>query len=160
MTTKQLTRIALIAALYVVITVLLAPISYGHIQVRISEILTLLPFYMGYPAALALWIGCMIANAYGGLGLIDIIFGSLITLIAGIFTARARSIYTGAIYPVVFNALGIGYILYYALDLELSYFMHVLYVGGGQFISVVLLGIPLIKLLNKKINLKDIYIED
>ena len=157
---KLITRIALIAALYVVITIIFAPISYGHIQVRISEALTLLPFFLGYPAAIALWIGCMIANVYGGLGLIDIIFGALITLAAGIFTARARSLYRGAVYPVVFNAFGVGFILYYLLDLEfvifgydLTYFVHVFYVGLGQFISVYLIGIPLMKLLHKKLNL-------
>lgn len=151
MVTKNIARIALIAAIYAVITIILAPISYGNIQVRVSEALTLLPYFLGYQAAIGLWIGCMIANFYGGLGIIDIIFGALLTLIAGLFTARARNIYTAGIYPVIINAFGIALIL--NLVVEAPYFLTVVYVGVGQLISVYLLGIPLMKLLNKKINL-------
>ena len=155
MRSKIITKIALVAALYAVITIVLAPISYDNIQVRISEALTLLPFFMGYKAAVGLWIGCMIANIYGGLGLIDIIFGALLTLIAGIFTARARSIYTGGIYPVLFNAFGVGLILKYVLDLPIPYYQLVISVGIGELISVYVIGVPLMKLINKKIDLND-----
>ena len=150
---KTLARIGLIAALYVVITIVLHPISYSNIQVRLSEILTLLPFFMGYPAAIGLWIGCMIANIFGGLGLIDIIFGSLITLIAGLFTARASSLYEASIYPIVFNAFGVALIL--KITSDLPYLWTALSVGLGQFIAIFVIGIPIMKLLNKKIDLKE-----
>ena len=151
MKTKLIVRIALIAAVYAVITIILAPISYGNIQVRVSEALTLLPFFMGYKAAVGLWLGCMIANIYSSMGLIDIIFGALLTLIAGIFTARARNIYTAGIYPVVFNAFGVALILH--LVLGFPYFITTLYVGIGQAISVYILGIPLMKIVKKKLNI-------
>ena len=167
MKTKDLTRIAAIAAIYVVITIIFSPISYGHIQLRISEALTLLPFYLGLPAVIGLFIGVFIANMAGGLGVIDIIFGSLITLLAAIFTARASSLKKAAIYPVVFNAFGVGLILYFILGIRivdpdvgptisafLNYLAHVFTVGLGQFAAVYIIGIPLMKLMNKKINLK------
>lgn len=172
---RYLTRAALISALYIILTVnpVFSAFSYGMFQLRISEALTLLPFFMGYPAAFGLFIGVMIANIAGGLGMIDIVFGSLITLIAGLFTARARSIYRAGIYPVLFNALGIGLILYFVLGnrpvdpylaegispylrVILNYLAHVFLVGLGQFGAVYILGIPLMKILDNKIGLKDL----
>ena len=77
-TTKRLVRTAIIAALYAVITLVLAPISYGNIQFRVSEIMVLLaffdPFYIG-----GLTLGCFIANMLGPNGLPDMIFGTFAT---------------------------------------------------------------------------------
>ncbi|HHU92209.1 MAG TPA: QueT transporter family protein [Halanaerobiaceae bacterium] len=144
---KEITKLALIAAIYVVITLALAPISFGGLQVRISEALTLLPFFLGAPAAIALWIGCMLANYVGGLGIIDIVLGSALTLIAGLLTARARNMYIAGIYPVAINAFGVAFILYYTL--ELPYWLSVLQVGVGQFISVYIIGFLLVRIINK-----------
>lgn len=142
---KEITKLSVIAAIYVVITVILAPISYGGIQVRISEAMTLLPFFMGTPTAIALWLGCMLANYIGGLGLIDIVFGSALTLIAGLLTAKAKNIYIAGIYPVVINAFGVALILYYTL--KLPYYLSVLQVGLGQFISIYIVGLILVNAL-------------
>ena len=80
-----LTQAAMIAAIYVVLTVLFAPFSFGQVQVRISEALTILPFFT--PAAIpGITIGCIVGNAIGGAILPDIVFGSLATLIGAIFT--------------------------------------------------------------------------
>ncbi|MFW5985627.1 MAG: QueT transporter family protein [Halanaerobiaceae bacterium] len=178
MKTKEITKVGLIAAIYVVLTLVFAPISYGHIQLRISEALTLLPFYLGYPAVLGLFIGVMLANIAGGFGLIDIIFGSLITLIAAVFTARARSLYTAGIYPVVFNALGVGLILFFLqgfrpispvvdeitffsrdiahfINSFVNYLVYVFFVGIGQTGAVYFIGLPLMKLLNTKLDLEN-----
>ena len=78
---KSLARGAMIAALYAAITLLLAPISYGEVQIRISESLTLLPVLL--PEAVpALAVGCLIANVLGGCTIFDIVFGTLATLLA------------------------------------------------------------------------------
>ncbi|MFW5981969.1 MAG: QueT transporter family protein [Halanaerobiaceae bacterium] len=147
-TVKEITKMALIAALYVVITIVLAPISYGNIQVRLSEALTLLPFFMGYPAAIALGIGVMIANYFGSpLGMMDIILGPVLTLVAALLTARARNLYAGAIYPVLINAFGVAFILNYSL--ELPYWLSVLQVAAGQFIAVYVVGILLMRILQR-----------
>ncbi len=150
MNTEKLVKAAIIAAIYTILTVALAPLSYGPIQVRVAEALTLLPFWFGVPAAVALWLGCMLANTFGGLGAIDIFGGSLITLVAGLLTSRAPNVYIGALPPVLLNAFGIAAILNYVLGFP--YWPAVLYVGLGQAVSVMLLGIPLMTFLVKRIG--------
>ena len=88
LTPRSLCMSAVIAALYAALTLLLAPISYGPIQLRLSEALTLLPMLL--PQAVpGLFVGCLIANLYTGM-LTDIIFGSLATLVAAIGTYLLR----------------------------------------------------------------------
>ena len=79
-----LTQAAMIAAIYVVLTFVFAPISFGEVQIRISEMLTVLPVFT--PAAIpGLFVGCLIGNITGGGLLPDVIFGSLATLILPLF---------------------------------------------------------------------------
>jgi len=83
--TRQITQSAIIAALYLVVTIAFAPISYSMVQFRVSESLMLLSAIT--PTAIpGLFIGCVIANLYGGLGFIDIVFGSIATLLAAMLT--------------------------------------------------------------------------
>lgn len=94
MKTRDISLAGLIAAIYVVIALVLAPISFGVYQVRVSEALTILPFLT--PAAIpGLFIGCLLANIFGGMGWQDIVFGSLITLIAAFMTRGAFHISRG-----------------------------------------------------------------
>jgi uncharacterized membrane protein len=105
--TKYIAQVGIIAALYAAITILLAPISYGPIQVRVSEALTVLPFLT--PAAVpGLFLGCLVANVYGGLGLPDIIGGSLCTLLAAFLTylvSKTRRPILAPVPPIVVNSL-------------------------------------------------------
>ena len=81
--TQFLAEAAVIGAIYVVLTLLFAPLSYGEIQIRFSEALTILPFFT--PAAIpGLFVGCIIANLFGGAIPVDIIFGSIATLIGAV----------------------------------------------------------------------------
>ena len=90
LTTRSLCVSAVIAALYAALTLLLAPISYGPIQLRLSEALTLLPILL--PEAVpALAIGCLLANILGGATIFDIIFGTLATLLATAVIMIART---------------------------------------------------------------------
>lgn len=84
-----------IAALYTALTVLLAPLSYGEVQIRFSEAFTLLPILM--PEAVpALLVGCLLSNILGGCSIFDIVFGSLATLLAAVCTRRpARQVLAG-----------------------------------------------------------------
>ena len=84
-------RGAAIAAIYAALTLALAPISYGAVQVRVSEALTVLPFFMPHSAVPGLFLGCLLANFLGGAGIWDVIFGSAATLVAAMITARCRS---------------------------------------------------------------------
>ena len=80
-----LTHAAMIAAIYVVLTFVFAPISFGEVQIRIAEMLTVLPIFT--PAAIpGLFVGCIIGNIAGGALLPDIIFGSIATLIGAVGT--------------------------------------------------------------------------
>ena len=101
---KTLASGAMIAALYAVLTVAMAPISYGPVQLRVSEALTLLPFYRP-EAVLGLFAGCVVANFFGGYGLVDMIVGSCATLIAALLTRRAPNLWLAALPPVLSNAL-------------------------------------------------------
>ncbi|HHW71582.1 MAG TPA: QueT transporter family protein [Clostridiales bacterium] len=146
---KYLVHAAIIAAIYVVITIIFAPISYGQIQVRISEALTVLPYFT--PAAIpGLFIGCLIANIYGGTGIIDIVFGSLATLIAAFLSSKMPKKYLVPLPPIVINAVVIGLILNYALGVPILITM--VWVGLGQLISCYGIGYPLMLILEKYEN--------
>ncbi|MGL4483633.1 MAG: QueT transporter family protein, partial [Anaerovoracaceae bacterium] len=88
--TKFLLQAAIIAAIYAALTIALAPISYGPMQVRIAEALTVLPAIT--PAAIpGLFIGCALANILGPYGALDIILGSTASLIAAVSSYLLRS---------------------------------------------------------------------
>lgn len=144
--TRYLTEAAVIAALYAVLTIVLAPISYGQIQIRVSEILTILPFFT--PAAIpGLFIGCIVANIFGGLGPIDIIFGSLATLVAAYLTYKMPKKILAPLPPVIVNAVVVGLILYYVYEAPLIISM--LWVGLGEGIVCFVLGYPVLLQLDK-----------
>ena len=139
----------IIAALYFALTVAVAPISYGQLQIRISEALCVLPFFT--PAAIpGLFIGCLLANILSFLGLFDVIFGSLATLIAAIITYNLKNKWFLPLPSVVVNAFVVGALLYYLA--ELPFWISVLYVGAGQAIACYALGMPLYFVLNRHKN--------
>ncbi len=145
---QDISWIGIISALYVVITIVFAPISYGPIQVRISEALTLLPFFD--PRAIyVLFLGCLFSNIFGGLGIYDIVFGSLLTLIAAFLTSKMKNIYIAGIPPVLINAFGVS--LYLSLLFKLPYLLTVLYIAIGESISVYAIGVPLFLYIGKRI---------
>ncbi len=136
LTTRSLCASAVIAALYAAMTLLLAPISYGPIQLRLSEAMTLLPILL--PQAVpGLFVGCLIANLYTGM-LTDIIFGSLATLLAAIGTYLLRKKpFLAAACPVAANAVIVGLVL--SLSFNLPVALTMLEVGLGE-LGAVLLG--------------------
>jgi uncharacterized membrane protein len=85
---KELAAAGLIAALYTILSIVFLPISFGVYQVRIAEALTVLPF-LTRAAIPGLYIGCLLANIFGGMGWLDIVFGPLITLAAALLTHSA-----------------------------------------------------------------------
>ncbi len=87
---KQMAQGGIIAVLYVILTFVFAPISFGAVQVRIAEALTILPLFT--PAAVpGLFIGCLLANIFGGGIIWDVIFGSIATLIGAVLGRMLRS---------------------------------------------------------------------
>ncbi len=150
LTTRSLCLSAVIGALYAALTLLLAPISYGPLQLRLSEALTLLPMVL--PQAVpGLFVGCLIANLYTGM-ITDIIFGSLATLIAAIGTYLLRKRpFLAAACPVLANTLIVGLML--ALTSNLPIPLTMLQVGLGET-GAVLVGFVILSAMKRaKIDL-------
>ncbi|MEI6131508.1 MAG: QueT transporter family protein [Bacillota bacterium] len=144
---RVITTGAIIAALYFVLAILFAPISFGPIQFRVSEALTILPIFT--PAAIpGLFLGCIMANLFGGAGPIDIVFGSLATLGAALVTHRLRgNIFLAILPPIVFNGLIVGYYLSVLFALPMLITMGQVTLGEAGVL--VILGVPLYYLLIK-----------
>lgn len=144
-------RVGMIAALYAAITIALRPISYGPLfQVRLSEALTVLPF-VSKPAIPGLFLGCLIANAYGGLGMYDIGLGSLATLFAAYLTSRTRSPLLAPLPPVMINAVIVGW--YLSLISNVPVWLTVGYVALGEVVACYAVGLPLLRFLLSSPNL-------
>lgn len=141
---------AMIAAIYVVLTLIGASFSYGEVQVRISEALTILPAFT--PAAIpGVFLGCLTSNILGGCILPDIIFGSLATLIGAVFTwmLRNKSKYLAPLPPIIANVLVVPFVLKYGYMVPLPIPFMMLTVGIGEVISCGVLGLILYTALNR-----------
>ena len=142
--TQFLAEAAVIGAIYVVLTVLFAPLSYGEVQVRFSEALTILPFFT--PAAIpGLFIGCIIANLFGGAIPVDIIFGSIATLIGAVFTYKLRnqSRFLAPLPPIIANAVIVPFVLRFGYGVNLPIPLMMLTVGIGEVVSCGVVGLIL-----------------
>lgn len=117
---KYITSAALVAALYTALTLVLAPISFGPVQIRVSEVLTVLPAVFP-PAIVGLSLGCFLSNLIGflagfnPLGLIDCLIGTSATIVAALLSYAAGKYCKGflrgflaALSPIVINGLFIG----------------------------------------------------
>ena len=145
-----LVQAAAIAAVYVVLTTVFAAFSFGEVQVRISEALTILPVFT--PVAIpGLFVGCIISNFLGGAILMDVIFGSIATLIGAVFTYKLRnsSKWLAPVPPIVANALIVPFTLYYGYGVNLPIPFMMLTVGIGEVISCGVLGMILYGALSK-----------
>ncbi len=145
-----LTQAAMIAAIYVVLTYLFAPFSFGEIQVRIAEALTILPVFT--PAAIpGLFVGCLLGNILGGNVLFDIIFGSLATLIGAVFTYQLRNCkpFLAPVPPILANTVIIPFVLRYGYGITIPIPLMMLTVGIGEIISCGALGMVLHHALKK-----------
>lgn len=150
-------RTGLIAALYAVLTIALYPISYGPVQLRISEVMTLLPLFF-VEAIPGLILGCLIANIFSGV-VMDMVFGTLATALASVATffigkaiKHKAMPFIAAIPPVLFNAFILP--LMWKLFTENSgfYWYNFTSVMIGQVLSVYVLGIPIYYALRSRLG--------
>ncbi len=151
--TKLISRAALIAALYVVLTEIstLLRLSSGVIQLRFSEALTVLPLFT--PAAIpGLFAGCIISNFLAGGIVWDVIFGSLATLIGAVGTYYLSRVnkYLSPVPPIVANTVIIPLVLEFTYGAEGSLPFFFLTVFIGEFVSCGVFGIPLMLALKKR----------
>ena len=160
--TNKLITVAIVAALYAALTMLLSPISYGPVQFRLSELLCILPYFMPY-TAWGLFSGCAIANVISTAGILDIVFGSLATLCAALCTAlagrRGRKLKNQLIacaMPVVWNAVVIGAVMTYTLigisplDEPKIFAFFAAQVGFGEAAVMFAGALPLMRFLQKQ----------
>ena len=133
----------MVAALYVVLCMALQPFSYGAVQVRVAEALCLLPVF-GAEYIFGVVLGCFLANLLGST-IVDVIFGTLATLLACLVTYKLRNIrfkglaLAASLPPVVFNAVTVGI---------------------GELISCTILGVALVKLIESNASLNKIFTEE
>lgn len=152
MNTKKFALTAMIAAVYTVVSLALAPISFGNIQIRIAEALTLLPLIF-YPSIWGVTLGCFLTNILGAilglnpLGLIDAVVGTLATFLAANCTYQLREYKVKGIplysilMPVIFNAVFVGIelgVLFFPQSVMMGSIICGIEVGIGEFISVIL----------------------
>lgn len=145
-----ITQAAVIAALYVVLVVVFNYISFGPVQFRVAEALTILPYFT--PAAIpGLFIGCILANVIGGAVIWDIIFGSIATLIGAVFTylLRKKSKFLAPLPPVLANTIIVPWVLKYAYGAEEMVWFMAVTVGIGEILACYVLGMILLFALNK-----------
>ncbi len=142
-----ITHGAVIAALYTVLTVFIAAfnLASGAIQIRISEALTILPYFT--PAAIpGLFIGCLLSNIITGAAIWDVIFGSLATLIGAIgtyFLSRKVNKWLAPVPPILANTLIIPFVLTFAYGIPDGIPFLMLTVGAGEVLSCGVLGLIL-----------------
>lgn len=148
-----MTQAAMIAAIYVVLTYVFAPFSFGEVQIRIAEALTILPVFT--PAAIpGLFVGCIVGNILGGAILPDIIFGSIATLIGAFFTyqLRNKSRFLAPLPPIIANTVIVPFVLRYGYGVALPIPFMMLTVGGGEVVGCGVLGLVLYTALNRYKN--------
>ena len=155
MTTKKMVKAAILAAIYAALTLILAPISYGPVQMRISEALTVLPMI----SSVSIWglsIGCLVSNLLGGFGVLDVVLGTIATLLGALGTRYLKNKpYLAVLCPVISNALIIGPMLYFVVPDSPALLINVATVGLGELISCVVLGLPFYFLMKKHPNIFD-----
>ncbi|MCL2342563.1 MAG: QueT transporter family protein [Firmicutes bacterium] len=165
--TRRLVLCAVLAALYCALTIACAPISYGLVQFRISEVFCILPFFAPW-TVWGLYVGCMLSNLFTSANVaLDVVFGSLATLLAGLCTAyfgrayRQRGVFSwhnrifACLMPVLFNGLIVGAI-WAATTMSVdpladTFLLSMLIAGGtvalGEFAVMFVLGLPAMTLL-------------
>ena len=166
---RRLVRCAVIAAVYVVVCLVLAPFSYGAVQVRVAEALCLLPVF-GAEYIVGVTLGCFLANLIGST-VIDVVFGTLATLMACLVTYKLRNVrikglaIPASLPPVVFNMIIVG-------AFEITFFFsdgaptaalaafNAVTVGIGEIISCTVLGVALVKLIESNDSLPKIFTEE
>ena len=156
---RKIAFAAVIGAAYAALTMLLAPISYGPVQFRISEALCILPFFFPF-SVWGLFVGCILANLISLYGIIDIVFGSLATLFAALCTMQLGRIGTGNVLlkilaclpPVVFNGIIIGAVISFSATPD-AFWAGLLTYGAqvalGELVVLYAIGLPLLIFLPK-----------
>lgn len=168
LTVRKLARCAVVAALYVALCLGLAPFSYGAVQVRVAEALCLLPLF-GPEYILGVTLGCALANLLGST-MIDVVFGTLATFLACLCTYAVRHARVGslaipaALPPILWNAVIVGTeIAVFFSDTPATpalILANALSVGAGEVISCGVLGVALVRLIERNPRLRQAFTDE
>ena len=145
---KNILRVVMIAAMYLIVTVITAQFSFRDVQLRVTESLCILPVFT--PVAVpALFIGCFFANLFSGAPWPDVIFGSLATLIGawGTWKLRKKKPFIAITPPIVANMVIVPFILRYAYGIQKPVPIMMLTIALGEICSCGALGLILYRLL-------------
>ncbi|MDR7870039.1 MAG: QueT transporter family protein [Tissierellaceae bacterium] len=162
MNVKYMTKASLIAAIYIVLVLVqilpfpLATLTFGPIQLRLAEGLVLLPLVEA-AAIPGVFVGCLLSNlllaSYSGFGLVDIIGGSLVTLVAAILTSKMKNKISGMIPPVILNGLIVS--IWVSYFTKVPYLYTFLGIAGGELVSVALFGSLFLYVYEKATNFRE-----
>ena len=144
--TRRLCACAIVAALYAVITIVTAPVSYGLIQFRLSEALVVLCVFAPF-LSVGITLGCFLANLFSTVTALDLIVGTLATGLACLWTVRCRKTWFIPLPNVLVNAVLVGGMLAIVLfpdNLLLGFAAAFLQVGFGELVVMYGLGLPLL----------------
>lgn len=143
---KTITRNAVVAAIYFLLTFATTPFSFGQVQFRLAEALILLCFFRR-DYVFGLTIGCLCANCLSTLGPWDILIGTAATFVSCLGISFCKHLFIATIIPVVINAFAVGAELYFVLQINL--WLGAAYVALGELICVSVLGYMLFLLLRR-----------
>lgn len=166
---KNMIITSITAALYVIMTMGLAPISYGSFQFRISELMNLLVF-LNPMYATGIILGCFISNMFSPFGIMDVIFGTLATVVTMFFIKRTKSLFIATLWPTVFSFfVGFEIVIINHMPISFSQFDSNMLIGifmefisitisvmTGEFVVMTIIGYPLMKFVIKNEKLKSI----
>lgn len=148
---RQLSKMAIVTALYIVLTMPIASITYGPIQFRIAEILNLLAFIdpLYIPAVT---LGCAIANFYS-FGLIDVFVGAAGTLCATYLIHKTKNIWLASLWPAVFGTFVAAELYFLKIA---PFWASAFSIGFSEIIIVTIIGVPVFKIILKNKYLMEI----
>lgn len=166
---KNMTITSVTAALYIIMTMCLAPISYGVFQFRISEMMNLLAFLNPIYAP-GIILGCFISNMYSPFGIMDVIFGTFATAITMFFITKTKNLFIATLWPTIFSffiGIEIAIINHFPInftefnmDLLLGIFTESIFITFsvmvGEFVVMTIIGYPVMKFVTKNKKLKNI----
>ena len=152
---KTMTQNAIIAATYAVLTLAIAPLAYSEIQFRLSDIMVFLAFY-NRKWALGLIVGCFIANMPSPLGMYDLFFGTLSTIIVVVGLSYIKNRYLAAVYGACVTGIIIGFELHLAFGIP--FILNAIYVAIGE-LAVLVLGAFIFGILEKNNRLMQMFRE-
>ena len=158
---KTLTKTAIISAVYCILTLVLAPISYGVVQFRVSEVMTVLPRFTK-SSIIGLSIGCLLANYVGmafmgSVGVVDVVFGTLATFLAAVCSyIFKKNKYLVALFPPLFNGIIVGGYLHFLVFENINLICCILSVALGEAVITYVMGIMLINYIEKNSRIGEI----